>query len=135
MNLRLYIPVTPRTKKTSNRVMRFGKFNKVMPSEAFIDFQNAALPHLVEQFRPRESIATPVNVRATFYRDANRGDLVGYMTALADVLERAGVVANDKWIMGWDGTRLDKDAARPRVELVIEGLGGYCEDKAMETER
>lgn len=127
----LTIPVAPRTKKTSNRVLRFGKFNKIMPSEAFIDFQNAALPHLQQQHAGREPIATPVNVRATFYRDANRGDLVGYMTALADVLEKAGVVANDKWIMGWDGTRLDKDAARPRVELEIGPLG-WREDAVAE---
>jgi hypothetical protein len=55
-----------------------------------------------------------------FYRDAERGDAVGYYQGLADLLEKRGVVANDRLIMSWDGSRLLKDSANPRVELTLE---------------
>ena len=37
-------------------------------------------------------------------------------------LEEAGVVTDDMWIRGWDGSRLDKDAKNPRVEIQIEAM-------------
>lgn len=132
----LTIPIAPRTKKTSNAVVfkrvatktlpsgfctrcRRAALPIVLPSEAFRDFQATALPHLRRQWRGRPPIAAPVCVNATFYREALRGDLVGYMQALADVLEAAGVLVNDRLIVAWDGTRMEKDAARPRIEIEI----------------
>jgi hypothetical protein len=44
---------------------------------------------------------------------------VGYYQGLADLLESRGILANDKHIVSWDGSRLLKDAARPRVELIL----------------
>jgi hypothetical protein len=65
----------------------------------------------------------PVNCRALFYRDANRGDAVGLYQGLADVLEHGGVVTNDKYLVSWDGSRLLKDSARPRVEVELIAIG------------
>lgn len=65
------------------------------------------------------AIARPVNCAAIFYRDRAAGDSHGFYQGLADVLQEADVVADDKWIVSWDGSRLDKDAAQPRVELVL----------------
>lgn len=67
----------------------------------------------------RAPLQQPINCCALFYRTALVGDAVGYYQALADLLEKAGVVVNDKWITSWDGSKLLKDAARPRVELVL----------------
>ena len=67
-------------------------------------------------------LAQPLNCTAIFYRDANRGDAVGYYQGLADALEAAGIVADDKWIVQWDGSRLTKDANRPRIEVVLTAL-------------
>lgn len=117
----------PRTKKNSARILRFGKFNKVVPSKAYLEWRDAVLPQMQRQWQ-RGGIAWPVNVRATVYRDALRGDLLGYLDGIADAMQEAGVVADDKWILGWDGSRLDKDAAAPRVELVIGPLAAYRED-------
>lgn len=115
-----------RTKKTSNRVVRAGRFTKVLPSEAYERWEAAALPQLRIARAGRPPIAEPVNVKATFYRDANRGDAVGYYQALADALERAGVLENDRLIVSWDGTRMSKDAQRPRVELEIEAVNPFA---------
>ena len=77
--------------------------------------------HLRQQ-RLDAPIDTPVSVAAVFFRDRSVGDLVSYMQALADALEKASVITNDRLIVSWDGSRLAKDAQRPRVELVIVSL-------------
>ncbi len=38
---------------------------------------------------------------------------------LADILEAAGIVEDDKWIVSWDGSRLEVDHKRPRVEVEL----------------
>lgn len=129
ISLRLTIDAPPRTKKTHQRIQRFGKFNKVVPSEAWIAFRNAAVPQLKRQLimQPgilHSSVSVPVTVNAQVFRDARRGDLVGYLTSIADVLQEAGVVVNDVVIQSWDGSRMRIDRKRPRVELVIEELVG-----------
>lgn len=63
--------------------------------------------------------ARPLNCAATFYRDANRGDAVGYYQGLADLLAKRGVLLDDVWITQWDQSRLAKDALSPRVELIL----------------
>ena len=70
-----------------------------------------------------KQFASPVNCRALIYRDALRGDAVGFYQAVGDLLQLAGVVVNDKYLVSWDGSRLLKDSARPRVELELTTLG------------
>ena len=69
-----------------------------------------------------QPIAYPVNCRAIFYRDRRDGDAVGYYQGLADLLEKRGVDEDDKWSVSWDGSRLDCDRDRPRVEVELEPL-------------
>ena len=109
----------PRTKKNHGQRLRMGTRTLNLPSKAFLAWQTVAMLQL-RRVGGLPPIAYPVNLRATFYRDALRGDAVGFYQALADVLEEAGVVQNDRWIVSWDGSRLEKDAKRPRVELVLE---------------
>lgn len=123
MIARFTIAGPPRTKKNSSRILRMGRFKKVMPSAAFMAWQKVALEQLGKAWAGRSPICQPVLAVAAFYRDANRGDLLGYQQALADVLEKAGVVKNDALIVGWplpvDGLPLRKDAARPRVVVEL----------------
>ena len=67
-------------------------------------------------------IAAAVNVRAFFYRQALVGDACGFYQALGDILQDAGIIVNDKQIASWDGTRLRKDAGRPRIEVWLEAV-------------
>jgi hypothetical protein len=128
LTLTLTIPGAPRTKKTHNRIIlvksRGRKARRVvLPSEVWETWANAVLPAIAMQTRrspvPCPLPDRPYNCAATFYRDANRGDAVGYYQGLADVLEKANVVTNDKWITQWDGSRLLVDRENPRVELVL----------------
>jgi len=111
----------PRTKKNSLRRVMVGKFLKSIPSAQYLAWRDVAVPQMLRQWG-RLPWAQPVNLRAIIYRDALRGDLLGYLDGIADALQEARVVVDDKWIMGLDGCRLDKDAARPRVELEIVPL-------------
>jgi Holliday junction resolvase RusA-like endonuclease len=123
----LVIPGAPRTKKTSNRIVRVGGYNKILPSAAHDLWFERAMLLMRADVRALTTaglapIARSVHVRALFYRDAARGDLVGYQQALADFLERAGVIVNDKYVVSWDGTRLEVDRARPRIEVTVTVL-------------
>ena len=76
-----------------------------------------SLVHLVHGDEP--VVDSPHNCRALFYRDAARGDAVGYYQGLADLLEKRGVISNDKWLVSWDGSRLEIDKENPRVEVTL----------------
>jgi Holliday junction resolvase RusA-like endonuclease len=116
-SVRLCILGAPRTKKNSNRLVPARGRQFVLPSAAFERYRNEALPQLVDAAAP--TLRQPVNCRALVYRDANRGDLIGYLQGLADLLEEADVVENDRLIVGWDGSRMFVDRERPRVEIVL----------------
>lgn len=123
--MRLVIWGAPRTKKTHNMLARAGGRMIVLPSKAWTRWVKTArleytFPHpgFPCEITPRP-FATPIAVRALFFRDANRGDLVGYMQGLADLLEQRQILTNDRLIESWDGTRLLLDRERPRVELHI----------------
>jgi Holliday junction resolvase RusA-like endonuclease len=121
---RLVILGAPRTKKTSNRIFRPAgtKRLRIVPSATHQAWFAAALPQVRVQNAGNAPITQPVSVAAVFYRDALRGDAVGYYQALADLLERSGVVEDDKWIVDWDGSRLRKDADRPRIEVYVQAV-------------
>lgn len=64
-----------------------------------------------------------LNCCALFYRDRLTGDAVGYYQALADALEEAGIVENDRLIVSWNGSQLLKDAKNPRIEVSLWPAG------------
>jgi hypothetical protein len=124
------VGAAPRTKKNHGRTKtvryRGRRVPKRIPSLAHETWYNAVLPRANqqasdyrEQFPGLLPLSSPVNVAATFYRQANTGDAVGYYQALADLLQTAQIVLDDKYIVAWDGSRMRKDARRPRIELVI----------------
>lgn len=117
--LRFTIPVAPRTKKNSQRIVTIGGHPRVIPSRAYKDYEEAAgyyLPHL------KEPISAPVNVSAVFYMPTRRRvDLVNLEEALLDVLVRYGVLDDDnsKIVAMMDGSRVDYDKEYPRTECFI----------------
>lgn len=127
--LRLILPSAPRTKKTSNRIFFLGRrcpacargaHAKVMPSEAWENWCNRLVPQIKTALPPGwKPIDFAVNCAALFYQDVDRADACGLYQGLADLLQHAGVVANDRFIRTWNGSEALKDATNPRVELVL----------------
>lgn len=91
---------------------QFEAWNKTAQWSLFVE---------VKRKMPR-SVTAPVNCAALIYREALTGDAVGYYQALADALEEAGIVENDRLIVSWDGSRLLKDAANPRIEVTLTAV-------------
>lgn len=124
----------PRTKKTHNVMAHAGRHQRgrgiVLPSKAWVrwtreakievEIVHGAIPSHWVPIAVMQPVRSLVSCRALFYRDANRGDAVGYYQGLADLLQKRTVIVDDKQIVHWDGSRLLKDAARPRVELWLE---------------
>ena len=126
--MKLIVIGAPRTKKTSQRIMRSrsgGSF--IAQSEQHNAWAESAILQMRGQAmrqRPRSAgpMEIPVNLHALVYRDRNVGDLGNYLAAICDALERADVVANDRLIGGFDGSRLLVDAKNPRIELELTPL-------------
>lgn len=117
----------PRTKKNHGRRIKRGRRIFHVPSEAHDAWATSAILQLRVQHRTWDHRnGTPlyqrVNLRALVYRERRTGDLGNYLAAVCDALERAGVVANDKFIEGFDGSRLLVDKANPRVEIELMPL-------------
>ncbi len=148
MNLTIYaetrdgLIIPPRTKKNHPVIVRGLKRPVLLPSPEYREWESAALKtfvrngyarRIVERVDGSETvrhvwlgediIAGPANCRALIYREKLTGDAVGYYQAIGDFLQKLGAVENDKWLQSWDGSRLLKDAARPRVEVEITLIG------------
>jgi Holliday junction resolvase RusA-like endonuclease len=111
---------TPVTKKNSARIFRNRAGRPfVMPSAAYKDWENTAVLQLQSQNRGAPAITTPVELTAIVYRKRATGDLDNHLSAVCDALQKAKVLSNDKLVASFGKSRLDKDAARPRVEITI----------------
>jgi len=134
--VKLTILGPPATKKTSQRIFRpKGGGIRVVPSKRSKDWEQGAIGQLVghhlwdEARHGRLPLFTGrVSVSAQIYRARDVGDLVGYCQAIGDALQGGGgrknrvpcVLADDRQIKSWDGSRLLIDRENPRVELEIE---------------
>jgi hypothetical protein len=131
--VRLVLEGPPRTKKTSNRTFdvgrrcpacKRGQWTSVHPSEAWCNWRDLVVPRIKAALPfGWTPIDVRVNCAALFYQDVDRADSHGLYQGLADVLQEAGVVVDDKLIRRWWGSDLFKDSARPRVELALTPIG------------
>lgn len=115
---KLVILGPPRTKKTHQRILRRKGRPFVMPAATSVAWEQSAVLQLRSQYK-RAPITWPVNIAARVYRDRAVGDFVGYLQAICDALEKAGVLVNDKFVSTLDGSRLLVDKANPRVEVEL----------------
>lgn len=124
--MKLIIIGPPRTKKTHQRIFRNKRTGApmVMPAKTSKAWEASAILQLMQARAFDFESDGPVSVCALVYRDARRGDLVGYLQAIGDALERSGVIVNDRLIASWDGSRLLVDRERPRVEIEVVAFGG-----------
>lgn len=134
----------PRSKKTSNRVVNIGPmcrhcgkrggFPKVLPSLAYEEWEADAIRQcMVIKPKLRAAgvelpIVHPIGIEALFYLAPTKAgsmrldcpDLSNLLEALADMLQEAGVIQDDRLIEDWDGSR--RLLGDPRVEVFITVL-------------
>jgi Holliday junction resolvase RusA-like endonuclease len=113
---------------------RRGGFPKVLPSLAFEEWQSDAIRQCM-LIKPKLiaagvelPIVHPIGIEALFYlAPAKSGamrldcpDLSNLMEAVADMLQEAGIIQDDRLIADWDGSR--RLLGEPRVEVFITVL-------------
>ncbi len=124
MTMRFTIEGQPATKKNSLRAFQVRGRQVVMQSKQSTAWEKTAIEQLLAgKFRYRgftRHEGQRWNLCALFYRTHEApGDLGNYLASACDALERAGVVENDRYIAGFDGSRMLVDKARPRVEIEL----------------
>lgn len=118
--MKFTIPIEPRTKKNSQRIIIAGGRPMIIPSKSYEEFEQAAL-----WFIEKIGIDYPVNIKALFYmKTKRRVDLTNLLEALDDVLVKGGCLVDDNSniVKGHDGSRVLYDKDNPRIEVEIELL-------------
>lgn len=122
INLRFTIPGAPRTKKNSLQATYTGGKLRIVPSKAFIAYQDASGWYIPCKYT---LISEPVNLRAVYYMPT-RGqvDLGNLLAATCDILTHYGVIADDNAgiVAGHDGSRVRYDKENPRAEIFITSM-------------
>ncbi len=126
MTMRFTIEGQPASKKNSLRAFQVRGRQVVMQSKQSTAWEKTAIEQLLAgKFKYRNDpnchrAEQRWNLRALFYRTHEApGDLGNFLASACDALERAGVVENDRYIAGFDGSRMLVDKARPRVEIEL----------------
>lgn len=113
----------PTTKKNHARIVRNRATGLpfILQSKQAVAWERSAVLQLKSAWR-RPPLTMPVTMSAVVYRERATGDLLNYLAAISDALEKAGVVEDDRLVASLDGCRLEKDAKRPRVEVTISEM-------------
>lgn len=97
---------------------------RILPSATFTKYENAALPQIAKampgQFRE------PVSVKCRYWFATKQWwpDLVGLLQGTSDILQKAGVLKDDRLIANYNDSRIvGLDEFNPRAEIEIFGLG------------
>jgi len=118
------IPGRPYTKKNSQQICRRtnGAYF-IKQSDTYERYETEVLWHLKTYRGPK--FDGPVRVTCVYWMPSRQSwpDLMGLYQATADILERAGIIENDRDIICMNGSRIaGVDAENPRVEIEIEEL-------------
>jgi Holliday junction resolvase RusA-like endonuclease len=108
-------------KKNTQRVFN----RRVVYSAAFIAWERVARLYVREaRLLNHVLIKEPVNMRALFYfkNHQSEPDLSALYEGIADVLEKEGVIENDRLIYGHDGSR-KIFGEEPRIEVELWAFG------------
>ncbi len=106
----------PTSKKTNARFIP-GKIPRLIPSAAYLAYEASACLQLAVQYKA-PPIEEPCQVNARFYRD-NRTDVDNMAGGLLDILQKAGVIKNDRLVYGLSVTKSGACDGDPRVEVFI----------------
>ena len=109
----------PATKKNSGRIVFKNGKRIIIPSEAYENYEDACLWQLAGK---KLHISGIVVVECKYYLPNKRSwpDLIGLLQSTSDILTKAGVIDDDKWICSYGDSciaGIDKD--NPRAEIRI----------------
>ena len=118
--MNIEIPLEPRTKKNSQRIIICKGRPMVIPSKAYKDYEKQC-----KEYIPKcKTIDYPVNIKCLFYMKTRRKtDLTNLLEAIDDILVKYKVIKDDNYniVASHDGSRVYYDKDNPRTEIEIKG--------------
>ena len=122
MTLKIVYPGKPITKKNHQRILKNRRTGQsfISQSNAYLAYEQQCLKYTPRH--ARRKIDTPCRVTCVYYMpDKRRVDMTNLLAATHDILVKAGVLADDnsRIIRSVDGSRVELDRARPRVEVEV----------------
>lgn len=109
----------PITKKNHGRIVKNGSKFGYIPSEAYMNYEEGCLWQLAGK---KLHISGVVVVECKYYLPNKRSwpDLIGLLQATSDILTKAGVIDDDKWICSYGESCIAGiDKENPRAEVRI----------------
>lgn len=109
----------PATKKNSGRIISRNGKPIIIPSEAYKNYEDACMWQLAGK---KLHISGIIVVECKYYLPNKKSwpDLIGLLQATSDILAKAKVIDDDKWICSYGDSciaGIDKD--NPRAEIRI----------------
>ena len=109
----------PATKKNSGRIISRNGKPIIIPSEAYKNYEDACMWQLAGK---KLHVSGIIVVECKYYLPNKRSwpDLIGLLQATSDILTKAKVIDDDKWICSYGDSciaGIDKD--NPRAEIRI----------------
>ena len=118
----LILPGRPITKKNHQRIIRKGSGRpSLISSKQYLSYEEACLWELKSYEGPRFK-NKKLKVKCLYWMPNYRSwpDLIGLMQSTWDILEKAGIIDNDRNIVSPDGSRIvGVDKENPRAEVYI----------------
>lgn len=121
MTIKFVIPLIPRTKKNSQRIIVTHGRPMIIPSQAYKDYEKDCAVFIPKLDKP---IDYPVTVSAHFFMPTRRPcDLVNLLQSLLDILVKYGVISDDNYhvVFSVDGSRVAYNKENPHTEVEITG--------------
>lgn len=118
--IKFTIPIAPRTKKNSSRIIIVKGKRMIIPSELYKKYEKDCKYHLPNIKKP---IDYPINLKCIYYMPTRRRvDLVNLLEATCDMLVHYGILQDDKSdiVYSHDGSYVAYDKNNPRTEIEIE---------------
>lgn len=119
MKIKFFIPGTPRTKKNSGRVTRS---HMVLPSKAYIAYEDACSWLIPKE--ARLNISVPTNCKTVFYMPTSvpKVDLPNLINAIHDILVKNNVYKDDNSniICSVDGSKVVHGCDKKDTGVLIE---------------
>lgn len=109
----------PITKKNHGQLVRRNGKMCIIPSKAYREYEESCLWQIAGK---KMYVPGVVVVECVYYMPNKKSfpDLIGLLQATSDILTKARVIDDDKWICSYGGSRIaGYDKTNPRAEIRI----------------
>lgn len=119
----LVIEGRPQPKKSRTNLVETKRGPKLLQNPAFREWEASALLQLRRQWGRLDPLTVPISISIAFFEHPQqRFDLAGVFQAVCDVLEKSGVVRNDRQFRRSELMQITRDRRRPRVEIHLHSV-------------